>query len=333
VEGSGPSDTQLRGSYTSRKNAKLRISDENNSAFGSKGMKNKEKLQGAGPQSSFNKTSPGRAKHPQGRGSNKKRDLVDRGVKEALVEAQAIRDVNREIANENRAMSDIISSQMKTNLELQSEVNSLKQVKTDSDLHALNEAKEEVSRINVVWNGGVNPLFIVMCLGGLVCWALSFYVGYPFSVIFILLGLAEFVIGGFMFSKPIYSNYYRFIRYTGEKHYDLRTDEAKRVDLAHTDALYAEVETVQRGLYNNQPKILKVSMELFAQIATANNMRCDADPKTTWERLSTAARLNGSINISSFKALDEIQQNTAEVAMAIWSKTSKERMARLRGFL
>jgi len=112
----------------------------------------------------------------------------------------------------------------------------------------------------------------------------------------------------------------KFLRFTKECHLsDMRSLEARRLDLVRSDPIYAEVEYISNTPIYTKKCILYVSLTLLAEIMTPINMDPYATLDTTWRRLFKTATSTHSINISFGKNVSSsVQNDTAHLASLIW---------------
>jgi hypothetical protein len=312
-----------------------------NKAFVGQGLNKKDKPNRGQPEnnSDFSKShsqdryrSYPKSKHNRNGGQSK----LNESIKDNISVVQAVKDVNRELAVENRKLTEQIAIlPVKTAEEAEKQA-AVAQALVDvivNEREDFSDIMKEVSQLDSS-SGGINYHWCTFyCIpAALICFFYSFFF-FEYAALLISTGLVFIVM--YLLICFMYKNRHnmRFIKFTYEIHRtDVRSLEAKRVDLVRKNPLYAEVEYTGVTIFGSKPEILKVSCSLLAEIMTATNMNPYATKEVTWERLYRTACSTGSINISYGKNVSSsIVSDTAHVALAIWLER-REKTDRM-GFL
>lgn len=131
---------------------------------------------------------------------------------------------------------------------------------------------------------------------------------------------------------------YKFAGWFHHDHEDRRPDSASLLELKHENPLYAKVRIVEGDRWksmfvDNNPfgrqRLLHVSVEIVAQLATAKNMKPGSTPFVAWERIHSAASALQTVNYDRFLAVRGINlvQDSALFVYALWKRMNESNEA------
>jgi hypothetical protein len=139
-------------------------------------------------------------------------------------------------------------------------------------------------------------------------------------VVIVVGGCLAWIVRRFLFDS--YAHTYRVTRLLNDRHQDLRADSIALGKLKHSDAVYAEVE--YRGWSHwfmaARVRTLTISIEIFVQICTGNNLLLNATESVVYARLVQSANSLHSVNVSRYRSVSgqTVVQDTALVALGLW---------------
>jgi len=127
---------------------------------------------------------------------------------------------------------------------------------------------------------------------------------------------------------------YRFRRWIHHPHEDRRPDSASQLEMKHEEPLYAEIEILQgdrvraacdEAVYRSglmARPVLRVSLEIVAQLSTSRNMNLNATDFVTWERINAAARSLQTVNFDRYLSLQNVNvvQESSILVYALYKK-------------